>query len=188
MPAASSGARAASRSAVAAPAGPEPTMMTARRSTKALLAPGHDGRHRPCAQLDSPDPARDNAPSVSPERIVRDRQPRGHAPRGVERRGEPRAARAVGGPLLPAGEAVRTRAGTDRRALLLRAGTGAGREHDRAAGESADGVQLLDRSRADRAPHGTGFRRAGGARAATLPALPPALHARPLSSSRAAHR
>src|SRR5437016_6125364 len=50
MPAASSGAKAASRSAVAAPAGPEPTMTASRRSTNALLAPRDGPRHcpRPC--------------------------------------------------------------------------------------------------------------------------------------------
>src|SRR5437016_717794 len=50
MPAASSGAKAASRSAVAAPAGPEPTMTATRRSTNALLAPRDGPRHcpRPC--------------------------------------------------------------------------------------------------------------------------------------------
>src|SRR5437867_7184203 len=47
MPAASSGAKAASRSAVAAPAGPEPTMPASRRSTNALLAPRDGPRHCP---------------------------------------------------------------------------------------------------------------------------------------------
>src|SRR5437870_2306145 len=47
MPAASSGAKAASRSAVAAPAGPEPTMTASRRSTNALLAPRDGPRHCP---------------------------------------------------------------------------------------------------------------------------------------------
>src|SRR5438034_9077973 len=50
MPAAGSGAKAAGRSAVAAPAGPEPTMTASRRSTNAPLAPRDGPRHcpRPC--------------------------------------------------------------------------------------------------------------------------------------------
>src|SRR2546428_6337816 len=188
--AARSGARAASRSAVAAPAGPEPTMMTSRRSTQALLAPGDSGRHRPSARLDSSDPARDNHSNASPARAACSLRPRGRPPRRLERRREPGAAHPVGGPLLSAGEAVPTRAGAHHRALLLRARGGAGRGHDRPAGEGPYGGHLDDRGRTERPAGGVGTAPppARRAHAAALPALPPALHARPLSSSPAAYR
>src|SRR2546428_332285 len=152
-----------------------------RRDRVRLRASAH--RARP--QLDSPDPPRDNGLNASPARAACDLRPRGRPPCRLERGREPGAAHPVGGPLLPAGEAVPARAGAHHRTLLLRAPGGAGRGHDRPAGEGPDGGRLGGGGRADREPRGagTGAQGARRPRAAALPALPPALHARPLTYS-----
>src|SRR5213078_3247631 len=191
MPAASSGAKAASRSAVAAPAGPEPTMTASRRSTNALLAPRDGPRH--CPRPSPLNRAQRGLPFVVGHETLRLARRRSRAPAHRARpqldspdpprdngaMPRPRASRVIAA--LAAVLLAASSVGASHRALLLRARGGAGRGHDHPAGEGADGVRLGGGGRADREPRGagTGARRARRARAAALPALPPALHARP---------